>query len=96
MFEAALCSVTTQWKFSCEHYLSNEKMNRIAWLGQAALCAAKGIPSCYRGGFNLLTDEEQERANASALKFLNRWLVKHGEPGVTLEGAGIKAKADLY
>jgi len=96
MFEASLCSVITQWKRSCEHYLSNEKMNRIAWLGQAALCVARGIPSCFRGGFNLLTDEEQVRANASALKFLNRWLVKHDEPEVTLEGAGIKNKVDLY
>jgi hypothetical protein len=96
MFEASLCSVITQWKYSCEHYLSNENMNRIAWLGQAALCVARGIPSCFRGGFNKLTEQEQKAANASALKFLNMWLRKHGEPDVTLEQAGIKAKVNLY
>lgn len=96
MFEAALCSVTTQWKKSCEHYLSNESMNRIAWLGQAALCFARGIPACFRGGFNKLTDAEQETANASALKFLNQWLRRYGEPPVTLEQAGIKSKVNLY
>lgn len=96
MFEAALCSVVTQWKNSCEHYLSNESMNRIAWLGQAALCFARGIPSCFRGGFNKLTEAEQEAANASALKFLNQWLKRHGEPPATLEQAGIKAKVNLY
>jgi len=29
-FESALHGVTTQWKFSCEHYLTNDRMNRIA------------------------------------------------------------------
>lgn len=96
MFEAALQSVLLEWPKSCEHYLSNEKMNRIAWLGQAALCYAEGIPSIYCGGFQLLTEPGRDRANRSALKFLNRWLEKRGEPKVTLEGAGIKAHANIY
>lgn len=95
-FCAALERVTAEWVKSCEHYLSNEKMNRIAWLGQASLCIAKGIPSAFRGGFHLLTEDEQARANNDALRYLNAWLVLRGEPPVTLEGAGIKAKADLY
>lgn len=96
MFEAALFTVISEWKNSCEHYLSNEKMNRIAWLGQAALCVAKGIPACYRGGFNLLTEEEQTEANLTALKFLNKWLEARHEPPVTLEEAGVNAKVNLY
>jgi hypothetical protein len=96
MFEAALFSVITEWKRSCEHYLSNEKMNRIAWLGQAALCMAKGIPSCFRGGFNLLTEQEQIDANNMALRYLNKWLEKRGEPIVTMEGAGVNAQVNLY
>jgi hypothetical protein len=96
MFEAALFSVITEWKRSCEHYLSNEKMNRIAWLGQAALCVAKGIPSCHRGGFNLLTEQEQMDANNAALRYLNKWLEKRGEPAVTMEGAGVNAQVNLY
>ncbi len=40
MFEASMLSIQTEWPRSCEHYLSNEKMNRIAWLGQASLCYA--------------------------------------------------------
>lgn len=96
MFEAAMQSILLEWKNSCEHYLSNEKMNRIAWLGQASACYAHGLPSIYCGGFSLLTKEEQDRANASALKFLNRWLDKHGEPSADLEAAGINAKANIY
>lgn len=96
MFEAALQSIMLEWKKSCEHYLSNENMNRIAWLGQASMCYAKGIPSCFRGGFNRLSKEEQDRADASALKFLNRWMAKHGEPVLTAETAASRTKADLY
>lgn len=96
MFEAALLSVISYWKNSCEHYLSNENMNRIAWLGQASLCYAKGIPSIYRGGFNQLSDEEQRKADETALKFLNQWLEKRGEPALTMDQAQSKTKANLY
>ena len=95
-FEAALDRVITEWRFSCEQYLSNERMNRIAWLGQASLCIACGIPSCFRGGFNRLSKPQQGAANNSALDYLNKWMEARGEPFVTLEQAGINAKADLY
>ena len=96
MFEAAMQSILERWPRSCEHYLSNESMNRIAWLGQAAMCYAHGVPSVFRGGFNRLTEEEQQRANESALKYLNRWLVKHGEHALTMEEAQSKTEANLY
>jgi hypothetical protein len=96
MFEAAMMSVQIEWKNSCEHYLSNEKMNRIAWLGQSAMCYATGIPAFFCGGFNQLSEEEQEAANRSALKFLNKWLSKRGEPELSFEEAKSKTEANLY
>jgi len=96
MFEASMQSILEKWPNSCEHYLSNESMNRIAWLGQAAMCYAYGVPSVFRGGFNRMTSDEQERANQSALKYLNRWLVKHGESSLTMEEAQSKTEANLY
>lgn len=95
-FEAALSHVTTHWKYSCEHYLSNENMNRIAWLGQAAMCHATRVPAAYRGGFNRLTKAQQAAANAMALKWLNAWLVRNGEPELTPESAESKTVANLY
>lgn len=95
-FDAALRRVITEWPVSCEHYLSNENMNRVAWLGQASLCIAKGIPSCFRGGFNRLTEGEKAAANNAALKYLNIWLDAHGEATLTLETAAAKTKAELY
>lgn len=95
-FRKALRRVITEWAKSCQHYLSNENMNRIAWLGQASLCIAEGIPSTYRGGFNLLSPEEQEKANETALIYLNKWLVKQGHPALTMEQAQQKTVAELY
>lgn len=77
LFEMALKRVIFEWKFSCEHFLSNSSINRIAWLGQASACIQLGLPSCFRGGFKLLSDKEQELANALAEKYLNLWLRWH-------------------
>lgn len=95
-FEEALNRVLREWPKSCEHYLSNERMNRIAWLGQAAACITKGVPSTCRGWFDLLSKDQQSAANGQALDALNKWLSSRGEPEVNLAGAGINSKADLY
>jgi hypothetical protein len=95
-FEAGLKKVMAEWKRSCEHYLTNEAMNRIAWLGQAAACATVGLPSKYRSGYFLLSDDEQKAADLLALKYLNRWLISHKMKAVDLEGAGVKTKVNLY
>jgi len=86
-FKDALSHVITEWKHSCEHYLTNKSMNRIAWLGQASMCYATGIPSKYCSGFNLLTDSEQDIANNIALEYLNKWLIANSMESVTMDKA---------
>ena len=71
-------------------------MNRIAWLGQAAVCYAKGIPSCCCGGFNLLTEEQQNIANNTALEFLNKYLNSKNMPSVTLNEAMTQRQSTIY
>ncbi len=95
-FKAALHRVITEWQKSCEHYLSNECMNRIAWLGQASACIAMGLPACFRGGFNMLSEDEQRTANAAAMEALNEWLRGRGEPEVDESGAKSKLDVELY
>lgn len=95
-FENALQRVIAEWKNSCEHYLTNEKMNRIAWLGQASLCIESGIPSCFRSGYFLLTKEQRQAADLKALEYLNKWLSENGYQETTLEGAGVNAQANIY
>jgi len=86
-FRQALNKVTSEWENSCEHYLTNKAMNRLAWLGQAAVCYETGIPSTYSGGWSRLTDAEQRAANEIALEALNKWLFLHGMPSVTIDEA---------
>ena len=43
--EIFMSKVVQEWKYSCEHNLTNISMNRIAWLGQAACCLYANIPS---------------------------------------------------
>lgn len=95
-FEAAMERVISEWKYSCQHYLTNDRMNRIAWMGQSAMCIEHGIPSKFRGGFNQLSEEEQARANEAALKYLNKWLVANGGEELTMEQAQSKTQVDLY
>lgn len=95
-FESALNEVISTWKNSCEHYLTNERMNRIAWLGQASVAQALHIPSCCRGGYNRLTDSQKAAADGLALTYLNKWLVSRGQSEVTLEEVQSKTEADLY
>lgn len=95
-FERGLQRVLAEWPNSCEHYLSNESMNRIAWLGQAAMCIETGIPSAFRGGFFLLSADEQQQANELALLFLNEWLTGHDRDPVGMDKALSSNQSDLY
>lgn len=96
LFEDSLYKVITRWKNSSEHYLTNEKMNRIAWLGQASMCLHTGIPSRFCGGYNLLSDEQKNIADRTAHKYLNIWLKNNNRDELTFEQAQSKSKADLY
>lgn len=86
-FMAAAQAVINEWPNSCEHYLTNFAMNRIAWIGQAAMCYATGVPSRFCGGFGLLTEEQQKKANEVALDVLNDWLLQNGRDPVEMEEA---------
>jgi len=97
LFQRTLKKVIVDWKYSCEHYLTNFAMNRIAWLGQAAMCYATGVPSRFCGGFNLLTDEQKHRANLVALGALNEWLSENGRDTVDLDEAmSLGRQVEIY
>jgi len=96
-FELLLQRVITEWKNSCEHYLTNKAMNRLAWLGQASICLGSGIPSSYCQAWFKLTKEQQDQANAMALKYLNKWLADNNRQELDLEEAiSINRQTELY
>jgi ParB-like chromosome segregation protein Spo0J len=95
-FRDALEHVISEWKYSCEHYLTNDRMNRIAWLGQASVAYALGIPSLCRGGYHRLTEDQKQAADALALEYLNKWLERNGRAAVDFDQAGGRTEAELY
>lgn len=96
LFDESLQGVIRDWKHSCEHYLTNERMNRIAWLGQAAVCWKYRIPSRFCGGYNLLTPEQKQSADEKALEYLNKWLSSNGRNTLEMTEAQSKTMMDLY
>jgi len=76
-FDAALAGVLDRWPISCEHFLTNESLNRVAWLGQASMTYATGIPRHFRAGFKLLDDERSANANEIAARHLRTWIETH-------------------
>lgn len=74
-FETTLQKVLAEWPNSCEHNLTNDTLNRVAWLGQASATYEFGCcAETTRSIFVTLTVEEQKAANQMALKYLNKWL----------------------
>ena len=95
-FEEALNHIVHNWKYSCEQNLTNIAFNRIAWLGQASVCYATGIPAVYRAGWFKLNEYEQLKADNMALKYLNIWLKNNGRDEATMEEAKPFRQSELY
>ena len=63
--------VVDTWFYSCEHNLTNESMNKIAYIGQAACCVYGGVPSTVTMQiWSTLPKEVRDRSDKIALKTL--------------------------
>lgn len=70
--------VIDTWVYSCEHNLTNNSMNRIAYIGQAACCLYAQIPSTITmEAWSLLDDNIKEQANKIANEVLSKWEKKN-------------------
>jgi len=97
LFEDLLKKIIVEWKYSCEHYLTNKAMNRIAWLGQAAVCYYSGVPARYSSAWFDIPEELRIKANEVALKYLNIWLEKNGyKQEIFEEAVSVNRQIELY
>lgn len=78
-FKAAMRKVMIEWPISCEQFLTNQNVNRIAWLGQSAMCIATGVPRCFKAGFAGLSNPTKLAANALASRYLKAWEKEYGD-----------------
>lgn len=74
VFEQDINKVFKKWKYSCEQFLTNKNINRVAWLGQACVCINKKIPSRYKYSYNFLSEKEKQKANDLAQRKINEWI----------------------
>ena len=66
--------VMNEWKFSVEHNMTNESMNRVAYLGQSAVCLCYGVPSTVTmEAWSLLDKQTQDTANSIANTILKKY-----------------------
>ena len=69
-----MSKVINEWKYSCEQRLSNTSLNRVAWLGQAAMCYYAGLKeSETRNGWWLLTQDQRDKADEIAKELIREW-----------------------
>jgi len=66
--------VIKECPYACEQNLSNDNMNKVAWLGQAACCLLDKIPSSVTmEAWSLVPDEFKTIANNIAESIIKEW-----------------------
>ena len=74
-----------------------KRMNRIAWLGQAAVCYQSKVPSRYSSCWMDLDKTTREKADNTALTYLNKWMNINSLESTTFEeGASVGRQIELY
>ncbi len=95
-FKRVMLRILKEWPNSVEHNLTNDRMNRIAWMGQASLTYKHGIPARYRGGYNLLTDDQKFKADTAAFEVINKWMMARGCKKMHIDEIKSKTEMNLY
>lgn len=79
-FEVACRRAIDTWPNSAEANLTASVINHQAWLGHAACCLNHGASEdLTRIGWRMLSQEEQDAANAAADRAIEYWEMKYAE-----------------
>jgi hypothetical protein len=69
-----MMKVVDEWPISCEQNLSDNSINKRAWIGHAACCLAINCPEYItRMAWHFLSLEQQDKANKEADKAILSW-----------------------
>ena len=76
--EKYMRKVINEWVYSCEQNLTNNSMNKVAYLGQAACCIFAKIPSSITmEAWSKITKENRDKADFTAKYILKEWEEKN-------------------
>lgn len=74
LYGSWMAKVIKEWPVSCENALTNDRINRKAWLGHAAAAMAIGSPeSLTRRAWSYLDDRQRTLANREAARYIGLW-----------------------
>ena len=72
-----MLKVVGEWKYSCEHNLTNETMNKVAWLGQAACAMYANVPATITmSAWSSLPEKHRDQADKIACEVIAHWATK--------------------
>lgn len=75
--------VTVRWKMATEVVFTDNKRNKKSWLGQAACCLFAGVKEDEtREAWKYLSDEQRDKANATASKIIEEWVREYEQSNV--------------
>lgn len=92
LYGSFMLRVISEWRYSCEHHLTDEGMNRKAWVGHAATALAIGCPEYLtRAAWGKLSPRQQNEANAQAQNAIDTWVKAHEAKNQAIhQGLGIQ------
>jgi hypothetical protein len=76
----AMINVVNNWKYTLEHNLTDNTINKKAFIGHCAVCYELGIPEYItRLAWSYLNNEQQYMANKQAEYAIKLWTKKQNE-----------------
>ena len=98
LYGAAMLRVIAEWPYSCEHSLTDENINRKAWIGHASTALAIGCPEhITRMAWGRLSQTQQDEANAKAQEAIDLWVSRHEAENFSLcAGMGAQGVFDWH
>lgn len=74
LFYSVAKEMISKWLKSSEQNLTDDTINKKAWIGQASCCYSSGVPEYLtREAWGQLTETQREKANAVATKVIDEY-----------------------
>ena len=78
LFSEAMRKVIKEWPNTMINHLSNENINKNAFVGQCACCYWIGVPEkATKKAWWILSEEKRRLANKEAYRHITNWIKEH-------------------
>jgi hypothetical protein len=81
LFEKTALELFIEWPVCVEHFMTDQEINRVAWLGQVSSFYCHGLSEQYSYVYNKLQKTEREKNNKLAKDLINEWETDRNSQG---------------